>query len=307
MDAQQPPTLQQAMQRIQQLEGQVQQLEGQVQQQQELIAELLQQQQQPEVEEEDVNDEEEEEGDPMVMDDDMMHACNPGDGDEVVEFIEAGKNVNCIHEHTGSTPLMFALYAGHVSLASKLLEMGADLSIIDYDGANILHDAANGGVDCVNLVFDHIAIDVNSTNNSGSTPIMLTRNIDVAKLLIENGANLFLKDEDGDSALDKEFGPAALQHAKDLIWASVRPLLRLSNSCTSDVVPVDPSIVIPTSVISVFGNSDITRHIAGFVKRRDIISIDPDDDEEKEPDEVKRRVEASLASAIESIKRARTK
>jgi hypothetical protein len=95
--------------------------------------------------------------------------------------------------------------------------------------------------------------------------------------------------------LDREFGLAALQHAKDLIWVSVKPLLSIFHACSSDVVPVDPSIVIPTPVISVFGNSDITRHIAMFLQRRDNISIDPDDDdEEQEPDEVKKRVEATL-------------
>jgi hypothetical protein len=171
--------------------------------------------------------------------------------------------------------------------------MGAYLWAMDDEHSTILHDAAYGGdLECITWVFRHLAIDVNVTNGMNETPIMWATNSDAVKLLVEKGANVFARNNVDKINLDLAFGPAGLQHAKDLIWVSVKPLLCLFNACSSDVVPVDPSVVIPTSFISVFGNSDLTRHIAAFIQRRDIISIDPDDDEEKEPDEVKRRVEA---------------
>jgi hypothetical protein len=49
--------------------------------------------------------------------------------------------------------------------------------------------------------------------------------MEVAFLLVENCANIFKKDDDGIRAIDcGTIGPQVLQHAKDLRWASVRPV-----------------------------------------------------------------------------------
>jgi hypothetical protein len=186
-------------------------------------------------------------------------------------------------------------------------------------------------------VFDNTTIDVNSTTSSGETPIMLSieRNkLDVCKLLIEKGANLFLKNSDGVRATDvygygdpaDVLGPQVLQHALDLRWSSVRQLLFISNFYeTSDVIPFSSSssasstssAVVPQRrssriaapsysahlAASVFTIKGLVRHIAEYLIRTSLIVRDPatkkKDKEEKEPDDVKRRIEATLAAARE--------
>ena len=113
-------------------------------------------------------------------------------------------------------------------------------------------------------------------------------NLEVAKLLVEKGANLFLKSDAGDQPIDRTWGPQLLQHAKDLRFATIKDLLIVSKACCSS-----PTIL--PSVASVFDN--LTRHIATFLHRNDLIVVDPAiKEEDKEPDDVKKRVEAMLLS-----------
>ncbi len=131
--------------------------------------------------------------------------------------------------------------------------------------------------------------------------------MDAAKFLVEKGANLFTKDDDGDSAIDRLFGPLLLQHAKDLRFASVKSLLILSTSCSTNAPQFDESIAIPPSVIKVFSITGIVRDwIAPFLLRSDIIVRDPSVDVEEVIHNVGRRVEAAPGSKTGSIRRART-
>jgi hypothetical protein len=117
--------------------------------------------------------------------------------------------------------------------------------------------------------------------------------LDGGKLLVEKGANLFKKNDDGKSAMDQALGPQVLQHAKDLIWESVKPLLLLSKSCSTSTTPT-------TSLIKVFSISGLVRdYIAPYIIRKDLIIRDPeeeDDGEDPEADEVRLRIEAGLAA-----------
>jgi hypothetical protein len=147
-------------------------------------------------------------------------------------------------------------------------------------------------------VLANTSIDVNSTTNIGNTPIWFAStndHLDAAKLLVESGANLFLKNSKGESAMIYELGPQVLQHAKDLIWVSVKPLLLLSSACSTST----PS----TALIKVFSISGLIRdYIAPYVMRKNLIIRDPEEDvdEEPEPDDVKLRIEAGLAAASTS-------
>ena len=147
-------------------------------------------------------------------------------------------------------------------------------------------------------------IDIDSTNNRGYTPIhgaMRQDKLEAAKLLVSKGANLFLENNNGKSALDHRLGPQVLQHGKDLVWDSIKPIILLSTACSPNAIPSNSSIAIPNSLIQVIGNSDLARHISLFL-RAGVILCDPaEDEDEKEPDEVKLRVEAKLASASKKI------
>jgi hypothetical protein len=166
-------------------------------------------------------------------------------------------------------------------------------------------------------VLANTTIDVNSTCNTGSTPIRWAlspqaNRLDKGKLLVEKGANLFKKNDDGESAMDLPLGPQFLQHAKDLVWESVKPLLLLSKACSTNALPFNPSTAIPLPLITVFSIEGIVRdYIAPYIKRKDVITRDPSIPRPtKEPDDVKKRIEAGLAagnssSSSSSNKRAR--
>jgi ankyrin repeat protein len=241
---------------------------------------------------------------PPVMSQAMFRACHRNDTNVITRLLDAGEDVN-LADTNGMTPLIWAVTYFHLEAIKLLSAREADVSRTDDTGWNVLHYAAMDGYRVVEWLLDHTTIDINSTTNSGSTPIHIALSNDhlnASLLLVEKGANLFIKDNRGDPAIDggdENLGPQVLQHAKDLIWQSVKPFLLLSKSFSSSIVlPSNPNASIPLPLIKVFNNSDITRHIASFFRVAGIIASDP-----TESDEVKRRVEAELLS--ESNKRAR--
>jgi ankyrin repeat protein len=259
----------------------------------------------------DVYEEEDGNGDDsLVMNNALGMACRGGDEELIVSLLGAGKNVNCSYGN-GWTPVMLAIYWGHLNTVIMLVGRGADLSRVDSGGSTMLHFASIGvNCECINWVLANTNIDINSANNALDTPInwaLRYHHLATAMLLVEKGANLFKVNDEGKSGLDYDLGPLVLQHAKDLLWVSVKPLLLLSHSYSINALPSNPSISTPPSLIKVFGISGIVRLIASFLRRNDIITHDPDDaDEEQELDDVKLRVEAKLAAASSSSnKRAR--
>jgi hypothetical protein len=168
-----------------------------------------------------------------------------------------------------------------------LLGRGADLSRVDHhDVSNILHLASVGNdCDCINWVLANTNIDINSTDHDNDNAIRLSLRatrisangrLDAAKLLLEKGANLFMENVSGVSSMDEELGPQVFQHAKDLIWKSVKPLLLLSASCSTSNPQSDPSRAIPPSLINALSITGIVRdYIAQYLMRTDIIIRDP--------------------------------
>jgi hypothetical protein len=134
--------------------------------------------------------------------------------------------------------------------------------------------------------------------------------------LIERGANLLIKANDGTRAIDHRLGSTTLQHAKDLRFSSVRELLILSkaslipsrhlNNVKFTSFDVTEGTILndfrsARLEVSVLG-PDHVGIIASYFLRMDLIVRDPAIAlEDQEPDDVKRRVEAALR--IEVYKR----
>jgi hypothetical protein len=136
---------------------------------------------------------------------------------------------------------------------------------------------------------------------------MLNNNLEAAELLVERGANLFMEDNYGIRAIDIHshrgvdtiLGPRVLQHALDLRWSSVKLLVLVANSISSSSsnatnLPQPPSSSLASTI---FGNLDLVRHIASFMIRGELIVVDPSINQS---DEVRTRVEATLAAAAAS-------
>jgi ankyrin repeat protein len=255
----------------------------------------------------------------------MFDAIRDGRVEDVRRLLDAGEDVNGV-DPGGTNHVMVALHNGQLAVVRLLHSRGAVLSRVYFRGRNALHGAAIGGsVDCIEWVLDNTTIDVNSTDNDGTTPIMVTIHDDLmaSNLLVERGANLFLRNNEGTRSIHHPLGPHVLQHALDLRWSSVKQLLFISNfhensdlaassSSSSFIIPQPRSSHLAVSVFAITG---LVRHIAEYLIRTELIVRDPatkkkdkedqEPDDDQEPDEVKRRVEATLAAHEESNKRSR--
>ena len=110
-------------------------------------------------------------------------------------------NLNVRNAH-GESALMLLSLKGQLPLAKLLISREAD---INHPGWTALHYAATGGhADIIQLLLDQSAyIDAESPN--GSTPLMMAArygNLKSVQLLIEEGADVLIKNQLGLSALD---------------------------------------------------------------------------------------------------------
>lgn len=126
-----------------------------------------------------------------------------------------------IRTRDDESPLMMAALKGHLDLARKLIERGAD---VNKTGWTPLHYAATGGhLAIMELLLEHHAyIDAESPN--GTTPLMMAAqygSIDAVRLLLDAGADPRLKNQLGLSAIDFAYRVNRVD-AAELIAEAVR-------------------------------------------------------------------------------------
>jgi hypothetical protein len=193
-----------------------------------------------------------------------------------------------------------------LDVVTALTEMGADLSIVDNDGANVLHAAAVGGnVECIDHVLAKTTIGIDSIATTGITPLVLSLfkgHYEASIHLVERGVNLFAKLDGGRRAIDVPLldepnvflGPRVLDHFKNIKCQSVKHLLLLYASyaaliSTSEAAAqVQPSTYLASRVLA---SPDLIRVIASYFFPSKIITRDKSI---KAPDAVRERVEAEL-------------
>ncbi|XP_067668012.1 serine/threonine-protein phosphatase 6 regulatory ankyrin repeat subunit B-like [Haliotis asinina] len=138
--------------------------------------------------------------------DNILHyACVGGDR-TTVEFVLSLDAVDVNSRGgVGRTPVMAAALGGHRDVVELLVSRGADVSLVDHDGDNILHVACEGGDrTTVEFVLSLDAVDVNSRDGGGWTPVMAAArggHRDVVELLVSRGADVSLVDVYGDNIL----------------------------------------------------------------------------------------------------------
>ncbi|XP_071084668.1 uncharacterized protein [Haliotis cracherodii] len=136
---------------------------------------------------------------------DLLEASRKGNMAAVKQILAAGRaDVNC-RDEVGWTPVMRAAYKGHRDVVELLVSEGADVSLVDEDGDNTLHFACwRGDVETVKFVLSLHVADINSRGGRSRTPVMeaaLGGHRDVVELLVSEGADVSLVDEDGDNTL----------------------------------------------------------------------------------------------------------
>ena len=101
---------------------------------------------------------------------------------------------------TGRTPLMNAALKGNVQAVKSMIKRGADPSLTDYKGWNMLHFAAEGGdTDIISLIHTHLP-NIDSKTDDGDTPLMLAAlngKLHAVKWFLEKGATVACEDKIG--------------------------------------------------------------------------------------------------------------
>ncbi|XP_057994094.1 potassium channel SKOR isoform X2 [Hevea brasiliensis] len=130
-------------------------------------------------------------------------AASRGYEDVTLFLVQEGVDIN-IKDKFGNTPLLEAIKNGHDHVASLLVKEGADLSLDDA-GSFLCSIVSNGDSDLLKRILS-TGIDPNSKDYDHRTPLHVAASEGVhmmAKLLLEAGASVFLKDRWGKTPLDE--------------------------------------------------------------------------------------------------------
>ncbi|MFC5399283.1 ankyrin repeat domain-containing protein [Undibacterium jejuense] len=106
------------------------------------------------------------------------------------------------HARNGDTALMLASFFGNVEAVKKLVAAGAEVNQPGW--AAVHYAAASGSVETLNFLLEHAAY-IDSESPNKTTPLMMALNFgkyDTAKILIDSGADISLKNDAGMTALD---------------------------------------------------------------------------------------------------------
>ncbi|XP_067653215.1 serine/threonine-protein phosphatase 6 regulatory ankyrin repeat subunit B-like [Haliotis asinina] len=137
---------------------------------------------------------------------DSLHLSCIGGHVDTVKYVLSQTSVDINSKDCENmTPVLLAAYYGKREVFDILVKMGADLSVIDEDGDNILHWACHGGnVKIVTYILIQNIVDINSKGDENMTPVMLAAyhgKNEAFDILVKKGADLSIIDEDGDNIL----------------------------------------------------------------------------------------------------------
>jgi ankyrin repeat protein len=138
-----------------------------------------------------------------VSEEALRQAALDGILSDVNTYLDAGTPVDAL-DPDGHTALMFAAFNGHSEIVLRLLEEGADLEKRDFmDRTALLYACTGPFPETVKILLDKGALPNVVDSDEHFSPIMHAAaegNLSVVKILVEFGADLSLKDVDGDDA-----------------------------------------------------------------------------------------------------------
>lgn len=123
----------------------------------------------------------------------LMVAAQKGYTSIVSLLIEHNADVNYSNA-SGKNSMMMACFGGHLKVAHQLFEHGASVDTRDKGGSCCIHWAVDGGkTGCIQWLLDN-GINVDVEDDSGCSPLIrlasMNGSVDVARILVENGADV---------------------------------------------------------------------------------------------------------------------
>jgi len=141
----------------------------------------------------------------------LFYAVSSGSTDTVKVLISAGADINVKREDTaGYTPLMeLAINGEPEQMASELIELGADVNLVNVYGRSALFYAVHYGHFKMVKILVAKGAQINLQTLNGSTPLMegvvrgliVDDEIRIVHFLIDHGADVNIKDKEGHTAL----------------------------------------------------------------------------------------------------------
>jgi ankyrin repeat protein len=144
-----------------------------------------------------------------------LHAAAKNSNPLIVRaLLEGGASVNAV-DHSGLTPLLVAAGNPETVVIRTLLDYGADVQARDINGATFLHIAVmfNKNPNVLRLALKKGAA-IDAKDDKGMTPLQFAvlshephgpELLEIVKLLLDHGADIYAKNNDGWSAADKIF------------------------------------------------------------------------------------------------------
>lgn len=131
----------------------------------------------------------------------LMHAADNSPKEYVAFLISKGVSVTA-RDSNQATALHYAAKGRYRENIHLLIENGADVDAVDKYGATpLFHAVELGGLDHVKSLIDAGANVNSKLNPASATPIFRSRDPEMFRLLIENGANCKHRDASGSTVL----------------------------------------------------------------------------------------------------------
>lgn len=162
-------------------------------------------------------------GEPALLD-----AAKKGEIERVKKLLTED-NVNCRDEYgRNSTPLHLAAGYNHLDVVEYLLENKADVNAKDKGGLVPLHNASSyGHVDVASLLIRYNSV-INATDRWNFTPLHEAAQkgrTQVCSLLIIHGADVYLKNQEGQIPLDLATADDVIALLQDAMMKDIPPTI----------------------------------------------------------------------------------
>jgi len=136
----------------------------------------------------------------------LLGACLSGHLDVARVLIKNNAKIEDVTEN-GETTLMFAVEKGNYQIVKFLVEEGGDVNKKDCYGKTALMRAVvkEKSGEIVRYLLEH-GVDVDEQNDDGLTALMLAcgvGNVEAVELLVDYGARVGIKDNEGNDVLDR--------------------------------------------------------------------------------------------------------